>query len=280
MKYTLIIAATMLLVGAASASVAVFRFDPNDLIDNYTAGNPTGEGMISQEDPRFIYDGTFNNVAATYTDDPLHGSRWTGNASYYTDWLAGLSSGEGISRFHMWITTPDYINNAYLRPDMSQDIYRSGNSANGLAGTGWGDWTATVGVGYTSTTWGITHIVEWATTNPDAYLRPGGMDIGEFSFTLGDVFTGSDPDNPEELVDGDYRVWFSGGNSTNGAGVIFDNQGWGTASGETPWAAGNADQWQGEMSVSAEVIPEPASTTLLLIGAAIIGTARLKQRLG
>jgi len=123
MKLKLVLFSLCFIAASLWASEATFWFDPNDLIDLYTAGNPSGEVMISQTHARHVYqrNGIIDEtMAATYTDPADYGSRWTGDDVYYADWRAGLSEGEGIYQFNMWITTSNYPYGSYLRTDSGE----------------------------------------------------------------------------------------------------------------------------------------------------------------
>lgn len=241
----------------------------------YTIGQ-SADYAPAQDNPRFLYDGTFSHVASTYTDHPSRGSRWTGNADYYADWLAGLGEGEGIRSFNIWITTPDYLGatgNPYSRIDYGQELFCGTNSLSiWTGGTASGDWHAAAVLVYSNATWGASYGVQWTTTNPVAFLRPGGMDLGLFSFTLDDVWTGSDPLSPEQISPGQsYRVFFGS------TAPIFDDQGWGTTSGSGAFTNRPGNQWQGEMRVTAQVVPEPNVVGLLGLGALITLLRRFRN---
>lgn len=261
----------MLVMAFSGMADMTFTFNPNYLINLYTTGQ-SGDYAPAQANSRFVYDGSLSHVAATYTDHPSRGpggntSRWTGNADYYADWVAGLGAGEGIRSFNIWITTADYLGssgNPYSRIDVQQQLFCGINSPFiWLAGTASGDWKARLVIAYSNATWGTSYGIQWYTTNSASYLRPGGVDLGEFSFTMTDVWTGSDPDNPEQVVAGEqYRMSFSS------SGLVFDNQGWGTSSGLFAFTnRPGFHQWQGDMDVTA--IPEPATGMLLWIGGII-----------
>ncbi|GEM_PF-1549084 len=276
MKFKLFLMALCFIASTLWASEATFRFDPNDLIGLYTTGDPTAY-RPGQTNPRFLNRDGYSvgtGVAATYTDHPSRGSRWTGDDDYYADWLAGLGAGEGIYQFNMWVTTTNYPYSGYLREDSGEQLARNGmynNDATGLTGTAADGWTAEVDVIYSNTTGGVTYGIIWKTTDSAAYLRPGGADIGEFSFSMTDVI--GIREVAGDIVDGDeYRVWFGSDSLT------FDDQGWGTTSGRDAFDGSDA-HWEGELAVTAEVIPEPATSMFMAVGAVFAGLMRLKQRL-
>lgn len=265
---------TVLLLTAIADSVFAgsyrFLFDPDDLINLYTSGQ-SADYAPAQSQPRFVYDGSFTHTAATYTDHPSRGSRWAGNADYYADWLAGLGAGEGIRSFNIWITTAGYLGaygNPYSRIDLQQNVFCGADTPSiWLDASASGDWTARRVMVYSNAEWGASYGIQWYTTNSASYLRPGGTDLGVFSFTITNIWTGSDPENPEELVDGEqYRLFFGS------TAPIFDDQGWGSASGLAPFTnRPGYHQWQGDMPVTVqEVIPEPTALALAGLAGALL----------
>ena len=278
MKFKLILLLLCLITPSVWASEARFTFDPNDLIDLYTAGNPGGQGLGSQANPRIILGDGYvinSNMAATYSDHPDRGSRWIGDDAHYADWREGLGDGEGIRQFNMWITTSNYPYGSYLRTDYGEQLFRNGmynNDAYGLSGTAVDGWTAEVDV-VLDGDGGVSYGVVWSTTNSAAYLRPGGADLGEFSFTLKDVagYRGL----PEEIIEGqDYKVWFGSDQ------LVFDDQGWGTNSTQAAFS-NNGAHWEAELYVPAELVPEPASVLLLALGSGLsVFIRRLKAFYG
>lgn len=273
------LAGAVFLLGAISHSWAdaIFTFDPNDLLDLYTTGQ-SGDYAPAQANPRFVYDGTFANVAATYTDHPAapyaggSNDRWDGNDAYYADWLEGLGTGEGVRSFNIWVTTAGYLGNygnMYSRIDVQQDLFSGVNNTSiwGVA-TASGDWNARLVTVYSNATWGASFSIQWYTTNTASYLRPGGVDLDPFSFSVSDIWTGT-TNNPLEVVaGGQYRMFFGS------TGVIFDDQNWGANSGLAAYSyQPGQSQWQGELYVTAQT-PEPS--TFLLIG--LTGVALLLRR--
>ncbi len=244
---------------------SLFIFDPNDLINLYTTGD-SASYRPAQENPRLIYQRSpldFSKMAATFTDSRYAPAapRWNGNASYYADWIAGLGAGEGIKAFNIVVTTAGYLSyNPYSRTDTLQQMYSRSNNITGWSGAASGDWQARVVV-VESNVYGVSYGIQWSTTNSAAYLRPGGMDIGQFSFTLSDVAVNSNGDTP---VDGqNYNFWFGSYDA------VFDESGWGTNSSGAVFsstAENDAAGWEGSMVLTAQAIPEPATALLLGIG--------------
>ena len=264
-------------IQAASADLYRFTFSPNDLIGLYTSGGPTLY-RPEQADARLVYQRTpldFSKAASTFTDHPSRGSRWEGDENYYTDWLAGLGEGEGIRAFNIWITPADYLSsfgNPYTREDILQQMYSLSGDISGWSATSVGDWTAEVCLIYSHPTEGPSYGIQWSTDNPDAYLRPGGTDLGSFSFTLADVAVNANGDSPEGGQG--YRFWFG---STS---LVFDDQGWGRGSiGEIFSSVESNDTgWEAGVVLIAEAVPEPTVVFLLVFsGTGLIAVRRFMR---
>lgn len=247
-------------VSYSFAGPATFTFDPNDLIN--LVGSDTSQWRGAQDNPRAIFDpvayggGNYNNWAFSYYQPTVlpSGGPQPERPNHYLNWLDSLGSGEGIMAFNMWVTTAGYPNNPYdgnpTNP-WNQQIYRDGTNGNtsfGLSGTAdaANGWSARV-VDIYAGTYGI----EWYTTDPSKYLRPGGVDLSSFGFTILDS---------NAVVGQQYRIWF-GSEST-----VFDAVGWGTrdAGGLTPFAeTGQPANWNAVLTIEAGAVPEPASLSLL-----------------
>lgn len=262
--------------GFSLADSFLFTFDPNDLIELYTSGE-SGSYRPEQDNPRLVYQRNplnLEDAAATFTDHPSRGSRWEGDSNHYADWLAGLGTGEGIRAFNIWITPADYLGsygNPYSREDTLQQMYSLSNNIVGWNGTASGDWTAEVNMIYSNSTVGPSYGIQWSTTNSEAYLRPGGADLGSFSFTLSDVAVNELGDSPQ---DGQaYNFWFGSYSLT------FDDQGWGTSSTGAAFSSPDGDGagWEGSMALTAQTIPEP-NVTALFGTAAVIFIVRKRAR--
>lgn len=257
----------------AFAGPATFTFDPNDLLD--LVGSDTTQWRGAQDNPRGIFDpvaygsGNYNNWAFSYYQPTVlpSGGPQPDRRNHYLNWLDSLGPNEGIRAFNMWVTTSGYPNNPYdgnpTNP-WNQQIYRdgtNGNSATGISAT------ADVGNGWYASVVDIyagTYGVKWYTTDPTKYLRPGGVDLAPFSFTMIDT---------NAVVGQNYRIWFGSGTT------IFDDQGWGTRpTGDpalTPFAeTGQLVNWNGVLTVPATEVPEPTALSLLAIGGLLLRRRR------
>lgn len=254
-----------------------FEFDPNHLIETFTAGDDASY-RPDQADPRLVYQKNpldLTRAAATFTDHPSRGSRWSGDDAYYQDWLTGLGAGEGIRAFNIWITPADYLasyGNPYTREDILQQMYSRSNDISAWSGTAGGDWTAKVSMIYSNATDGPSYGIYWSTTNPAACLRPGGVDLGTFSFTLSDVAVNGSGDSPEEGQA--YNFWFGS------YSLIFDDQGWGNTSTGAVFSSSvvNDAGWEAGTALVAQVVPEPSSALLLGLSAMSLFVRRMSRR--
>ena len=255
-------------VGAPSASAATFAFDPNDLLDLFpaTAGSVADLSTYKAVQPNArrvhetwatTYYDTFYNPVAPHTQPDDYNT--------YLNWRTSLGAGEGISRFNIWL-----LDNPAARSWGEKLVWNpAGSAPTGTAASGWA-----VSVALSPPGWDPGYIVEWSTSDSTKYLRPGGADIGTFSFS-GTAYSdnnanGYDASDPE-FTGGIARIWFGAYNGdavgTSDDSVFFDALGWGSllpaASG--PFAATNDSGWEGVLSVT---VPEP-STTLFLLSAFI-----------
>lgn len=281
-----------LLAGIAMASVAradtVFRFDPNDLVDLYpaTAGtsDTAGENKATQENARRLHETWASSWYETFYN-PASPQPQSESYNTYVNWLGSLGSGEGISGFNIWL-----LDNPNAQSWGESTVW----DPSGPAPTGSADAAGKWNVSTIANPWGPGWLVEWWTDDPTYYLRPGGADIGDFSFrgtayhdTNSNGFDALDP----VVVDGDsVRIWFGAANYTDTTGdqqwsLHFDDQGWGSISpADTPFSAGRVGSagygsgYEGVLSLQASAVPLPGAASLgfLLLGA--LGASRLIRR--
>jgi len=254
-----------------------FEFDPNSLLlggVGATAGDKDEAGAkLVIGNPNNYYQATVVtnasevttnytaiNTVATYSNLIL--GQPTG-LSAYTSWVAGLGAGEGLARFNVFLRG-DMANASSwgqllkLGPTNSPDLSASGDAANG-----WNYKISQFGTNVPgNTNWG--YFVEWFTTNDLLRIRPGGVDLGTFSFTA----------PLEQYLDGqvsqilfgqdgwsvvDQTVWFGTQNHAGtGSGIPlyaleFDNV-WGTVSGAgvTPFSFTTNSLWNGTLALRAQ----------------------------
>jgi len=236
-----------MIAGAASADMAAFNFDPVDFF-NYSA--PTGTRGL---------DGGMFRLHRTW-GGTMYNS-WDSGAAAVDAFKAGLGQNEGIGCFNIWLA--DQAN----APLWGETLVSSG----GTKPTGWAPdgWTAEVignpwpagGDGY----W----LVQWYTTDPTKYIRPGNS-VGGFGFTF---------EATTDVVIGDeYTVWFGGANYGTGStaadcqALYFDAFDGGFPS---QFVSGYGSGFEATLSLEAAVVPVPGAMLLGVLG---LGYASMRLR--
>jgi len=290
MKRLWLLSACVLLVFSSRGAVAdlTYKFDPNDLLDLYPAvagdEDVSGENKATQANARRVHAAwagtwyeTFYNPASPHTQPDDYNT--------YMNWRAGLGQGEGISAFNIWL-----LDNPNARSWGESTVW----DPNGSAPTGTADADGKWNVEVIANPWGAGWLVQWWTEDSNYLLRPGGDDIGEFSFsgaafydTNQNAYDVSDP----AVQAGDLvRVWFG---SYWGAqpgdwdpaehSLAFDNVGFGTLSPNygtfqpTAGVDGSNVGWEGVLEI--EAVPEPL-TCLLFAGSVLGGLGAWRRRRG
>lgn len=278
MRYLkLCMAAGLILAVSGTAQGLTFIFDPNDLMDLY----PAGPGpQATQANARLLWD---NNVGWS------HGTFGTQtDYNSYMNWLDGLGPGsgthqEGLSRFYVWLLnyqpysawgsqvvwnpadTPTATSDSTLPyPDdywagkkfypPSIDFYDFGG--------GYAGWC-----------------IDWQAYETASNIRPGGVDLPEFSFTskpywdlTGDGWTADDV----PVQEGDtIRVVFTSNS------LWFDANGWGNRTpSDGPFVSDHlgGTVWRGTLGEN-YIIPEPLTVLGVFMGVCgLAGYIRRRSR--
>ena len=259
----------LLSVSGASATTVRFDFNAGRLLtppSAYVANKASGNQKIMAQD---INNRTTATTAATYTTST--------SFNQYERWANGLSAGEGISSFNIFLRsdispTSSWGQNLRLKNWNDPTVFQA------TAGTGWNYKI----VPMNQTTLGITpgpadfgYSIQWWTTD-NAMRINGKTDMTGFSFTAPlELFYG-DTGEVANVVDGQqYAVWFGTQNRPTDTlfqapdnfiePIKFDYV-WGNSAMDTFAAQANT-VWNGSMNLTAVVIPEPSTGSLLLVGA-------------
>jgi hypothetical protein len=247
--------ALALAAGLAEARVLNFRFDPDDLIRNYsTAPVPVSSAggvlqKFEQENPRRVHEtfGTvmYNTFGAT---NPLPETDAASHATYLA-WRTSLDQpGEGIASFNIWLAGDVLGFSPWSWGERLVSNPHAPPSA--WAASGWNVEVISLGPGLGS-------VIVWWTERDDNLINLTN-DLDPFGFAIDAreiASQGDDYGAGTDAPDGTYRIWF-------GSSDIWN---------DNPAYA----EWQGfEASMNVTAIPTPGAVVLFaagLLGLAGIG---------
>lgn len=257
------------------AEYLTFEFTANDLIDLY---NTDFSGLnATQENARRVHEVWAGTWYQTFSDHLCTGTTQPGSGNTYLNWRDSLQTNEGLGSFSTWLHGDPGARSwgEILLADPAQPMYATAESG----------WNVEIVENEWDTGFGKGWVAVWWTTDPDLYIRPGGADLGTFSFTA-DVYVDTNADNN---IAGDldaqagvpYRIWFADTwmnyGDDNVPALVFDDQGWGTRTpGYGPFAQTPGGDAGLEVILTIAPIPEPATICLLGLG----GLALLRRKRG
>lgn len=262
-----------LFLGFSSFSHAVtarFDFNAGWLIAPPYAGHVYDQSMGKQA---IVLQNASNPTAATSA------ATFTTSTSFgqYERWANGLTAGEGLASFNINLR-PDLSNvdnwGQFLRLTKWDDpsLFRA------TAGDGWN--VAIVPAGDISS-YGYT--LSWWTTDNNKRIR-ANTDLAGFSFTVPvEMFYPMTGEIAQVMHGNSYNVWFgtqnAGFNPVDPKGFIqpllFDS--WWNPDTGAEFASESNSVWNGTLQLTATVIPEPSTGSLLLVGAAFAWLRRRRS---
>ncbi len=248
----------------AEAAVLTIDFRPNDLLDLYPADYSGSK--TTQDNARRLHETWASEFYNTFSDYMATGHTQPDDYNTYLNWRTGLGEGEGLNSFSTWLhgDTAARAWGEVLIADPCQQM-----SATVAAGSGWNvtitenEWDTGFGKGWIAVYW---------TTDSSKYIRPGGADLGTFSFTA-DLYVDTDENNniagdPDAVAGAPYRIWFAdtvtNWDDDDTRALVFDDAGWGSLD---PSYDEFASATAGDSALEAILtVPEPATMCLLGLG--------------
>lgn len=265
------VVAVVLATSAAQAGMLTFAFDPNDLLDLYPADS-TGLNATQPNARRIHEVYRYGEHYQTFSDNLQPGHSQPTDYNTYLNWRNGLGVGEGLASFSF------YLRGEYPTATMPWNEILVTNPNVPITATAAPGWNATV-VASGGPDGG--EIAVWWTTDPTKYIRPGGADIGTFSFTA-DLYedsnwNGLDASDPDASAGVPYRIWFAdtwmNQGDENLPALVYDAAGWGSltpSASPFPQTAGGDSGMEAILTVTGVPVPEPATLSLLVLGAVVL----------
>jgi hypothetical protein len=258
---------------ATISQVVTFNFNAGDLLRGPSSVGQKADGN-QKVIARDIYD-LGANTASTFSSSTFN---------QYERWAKGLSSGEGMSSFNIFLRA-DMVNASSWGQKLKLS---SVNSSSGIGATAGSGWNYKI-VEMTQNNAGLTpgpapygYSIQWWTTNESSRIR-FDTSLEGFSFSAPvELFDTATQTSSAVALGENYTVWFGTQNRPldilNSAPdfyiqpLKFDNVWDGGVAGDT-FAAADFSVWNGSLVLQA--IPEPSTGSLLLVGA---GLAWLRRR--
>ena len=214
---------------------------------------------------------------------------WTSSQSFnrYERWAKGLSAGEGLASFNVFLRS-DMINASSWGQQLKLSSVNSNFGISATAGTGWQFKITEMNQNHAGLTPGpgnYGYSIQWWTSDDSKRIR-FGSDLAGFSFAAPVELFDSTTNSSWAMEQGmDYTVWFGTQNRPGDVfqapdnyikALEFDNSWLGGVAGDT-FADDSYSVWNGTLSLTANVIPEPSTGSLLLVGATLAWLRRRRS---
>lgn len=218
------------------------------------------------------------------------GATWTSSQSFnrYERWAKGLSAGEGLGSFNIFLRS-DMVNASSWGQQLKLSSVNSNFGITATAGTGWQFKITEMtqnNAGLTPGPDNYGYSIQWWTSDDSKRIR-FGSDLAGFSFAAPVELFDSTTSSSWAVEQGmDYTVWFGTQNRPEDKlfqapdnyikPLEFDNDWLGGVAADT-FADDSYSVWNGTLSLTANVIPEPSTGSLLLVGAALAWLRRRRS---
>jgi hypothetical protein len=265
---------------AAVSQVVRFDFNAGHLM-NVPRTTGTSKSAGNQKIiARDIYNINGENSAAT----------WTSSQSFnrYERWAKGLSAGEGLASFNIFLRS-DMVNASSWGQQLKLSNVGSNFGITATAAAGWQFKITQLNQSHAGLTPGpgdYGYSIQWWTSDDSKRVR-FGSDLNGFSFAAPVELFDSTTNSSWAVEHGmDYTVWFGTQNRPDDQlfqapdnyikALKFDNNWMGGVATDT-FAEDSYSVWNGTLNLTANVIPEPSTGSLLLVGAGLVWLRRRRS---
>jgi len=260
---------------ATISQVVTFNFNAGDLLRSPSSFGQKADGN-QKVIARDIYD-LGANTASTFSSSTFN---------QYERWAKGLSSGEGMSSFNIFLRA-DMVNASSWGQKLKLSSVNSSSSISATAGSGWNYKIVEMiqnNAGLTPGPAPYGYSIQWWTSDENRRIR-FDTSLSGFSFSAPvELFDTATQTSSAVVLGENYTVWFGTQNRPldvlNSAPdfyiqpLKFDNLWDGGAASDT-FAAADFSVWNGSLVLQA--IPEPSTGSLLLVGTALAWLRRRRR---